>query len=76
MKRRDYKYIRSALDSARPMVSIDFEELDKNEFLLNTPFSTYDLRLGMAGRQEHSSEDLITKVTLTEPGDDGEGMKK
>ena len=74
MKRRDYKYIRSALDSARPMVSIDFEELDKNEFLLNTPFSTYDLRLGMAGRQEHSSEDLITKVTLTEPGDDGEDI--
>lgn len=71
MKRRDYKYIKSALETLKPMVSVPFEDLDKQEFLINTPEGTYDLRQGMDGRREHKAEDLLTKVTLVEPGDKG-----
>ena len=74
MKRRDYKYIKSALDTAKPLVYIPFEDLDKQEFLMNTPEGTYDLRLGMKGKREHRAEDLMTKVTLVEPGDTGEAL--
>lgn len=74
MKRRDYKYIKSTLDTLKPMVSVEFEDLDRQEFLMNTPEATYDLRLGMAGRREHKAEDLLTKVTLVEPGDTGEDL--
>lgn len=74
MKRRDYKYIKSALDTLKPMVFVEFEALDKKEFLMNTPEGTYDLRLGMAGKREHKAEDLLTKVTLVEPGDTGSDL--
>lgn len=71
MKRRDYRYIKSTLETLKPMVSVPFEDLDKQAFLLNTPEGTYDLRQGMAGRRDHKAEDLLTKVTLVEPGDKG-----
>ena len=74
MKRRDYKYIKSALDTSKPLTAIDFKDLDKNGFLLNTPEATYDLRLGMSGRKEHDAADYITKETACEPGDEGKDI--
>ena len=71
MKRRDYKYIKSTLDTTKPMVFIEFEDLDKNEFQLNTPEGTWDLTQGLAGKHEHKASDYITKVTEVEPGDKG-----
>ena len=44
MKRRDMKYITSALQAAKPMLLRDIKDFDSQEFLLNTPAATYDLR--------------------------------
>jgi P4 family phage/plasmid primase-like protien len=71
MKRRDYKYITSALNVAKSMVTIKVSDLDKNPVLLNTPFATYNLEKGMAGVQPHDPFDLITKITEVSPGDEG-----
>lgn len=71
MKRRDAKYISSALQLARPMLLKNIREFDSNGFLLNTPDGTYDLRHGLRGRHEHTPDDLITKVTAVAPGQDG-----
>lgn len=71
MKRRDYKYISSALNVAKSMLSIKVSDLDKNPNLLNTPDATYDLQKGMAGEQPHDPFDLITKITECSPGDEG-----
>lgn len=49
MKRRDYKYITSALNVAKSMLTIKVSDLDKNPLLLNTPRATYDLSKGMGG---------------------------
>lgn len=72
MKRRDYKYIISCLNTAKPMLAVDVKDLDADEFLLNTPEVTIDLRDG-AGR-EPLAADLITKTTLVAPGDKGMDM--
>lgn len=74
MKRRDMKYIVSALQAAKPMLEINVSDLDKDGFLLNTPDGTYYLPDGLEGRRDHSSEDYITKITAAEPGDKGEGL--
>ena len=74
MKRRDMKYIVSALQAAKPMLEISVSDLDKDGFLLNTPDGTYYLPDGLDGRRDHSSEDYITKITAAEPGDKGEGL--
>ena len=68
MKRRDMKYITSALQAAKPMLLRDIKEFDSQEFLLNTPATTYDLRTGTSS--EHSADDLITKVTAVSPDDE------
>lgn len=70
-KRRDYKYIVSAANTAKPMIAISVSDLDKNENLINTPYATYDLRKGLAGKQPHNPEDLITKITACSPGEEG-----
>lgn len=70
-KRRDYKYIVSAANTAKPMIAISVSDLDKNENLINTPYATYDLRKGIAGEQPHNPEDLITKITACSPGEVG-----
>lgn len=72
MKRRDYKYITSALNVAKSMVTIKVSDLDKDPDLLNTPRATYVLSKGVAGEQPHDPYDLITKITDCSPGDDGE----
>ncbi len=74
MKRRDYKYINSALMAVRPMVEIETRDLDSHEFLLNCPDGTYDLRQGMAGRNDHDPADYITMLTAYAPGDTGKDL--
>ena len=63
MKRRDMKYVVSALQAAKPMLEISVSDLDKDGFLLNTPDGTYYLPDGLEGKRDHSPEDYITKIT-------------
>lgn len=70
-KHRDYKYIVSTLNAAKPMFAIDVAELDKDPFLINTPDSTIDMEKGISGIKEHDPNDLITKITTCSPGYDG-----
>ena len=71
MKRRDMKYVTSALQAAKPMLLRSIQEFDTQEFLLNAPDATYDLRLGMNGAHDHRPEDLITKMTTVAPSTEG-----
>ena len=71
MKRRDMKYVVSALQAAKPMLEISVSDLDKDGFLLNTPDGTYYLPDGLEGKRDHSPEDYITKITAAAPGDKG-----
>ena len=71
IKRRDSKYITAALKEAHPMVEIDQRQLDADEFLLNTPSATYDLRIGLPSAHEHTPADSITKQTTVDPSDEG-----
>lgn len=74
MKRRDMKYVVSALQAAKPMLEISVSDLDKDGFLLNTPDGTYYLPEGLEGKRDHSPEDYITKITAAAPGDKGEKL--
>ena len=74
MQRRNMRYINSAMQAAQPMVHIKYEDLDNEPFLLNTPQATYDLKAGLAGRQDHKASDFLTKVTLVDPGDAGKDL--
>lgn len=74
LQRRNWKYIKAAMDTCRSMVMIDLTKLNRDPFLLNTPNATYDLRLGLAGKKDHDPEDYITKVTAIDPGDQGEDL--
>lgn len=69
MKRRDMKYVTSALQAAKPMLAIEVSDLDRDEFLLNVPGKTFDLRDGSSKAPD--SSDYITKQALAVPGDDG-----
>lgn len=71
VKRRDTKYISATLKEARPMLEVEQRNLDANEFLLNTPSCTYDLRHGLDLAIAHNPEHLITKQTTVNPSDDG-----
>ena len=71
IKRRDSKYITAALKEAHPMVEIDQRQLDADEFLLNTPSATYDLRIGLPSAHEHTPADFITKQATVDSSDDG-----
>lgn len=53
------------------MVEIDQRQLDADEFLLNTPSATYDLRIGLPSAHEHTPADFVTKQTTVDPSDDG-----
>ena len=69
IKRRDTKYISAALKEARPMIQIEHRVLDADEFLLNLPSGTCDLRTGAV--REHNAQDYITKQTAVDPSGDG-----
>lgn len=71
IKRRDSKYISAAMKEVHPMVEIDQKALDADEYLLNTPSATYDLRVGLSSAQDHNAADLITKQTAVDPSDEG-----
>ncbi len=71
IKRRDSKYIASALKEARPMLEVEQGTLDADEFLLNCPSGTCDLRKGTSSMREHNPEDFITKQTAVDPGKEG-----
>ena len=71
IKRRDTKNIAATLKEARPMLEVDQCNLDADEFLLNTPTRTYDLRKGVKYEMEHSPEHFITKQTTVDPSIDG-----
>ena len=71
IKRRDSKYISAAMKEVHPMVEIDQKALDADEYLLNTPSATYDLRVGLSSAQDHNAADLITKQTTVDPSDEG-----
>lgn len=74
IKYRNFKYIVSTQNAAKPMVATDINEFDANENLLNTPYATYDISKGLAGDQPHNPEDLITKITNCSPGEDGKDI--
>ena len=69
--RRDSKKISATLKEAQPMLEIELKELDVDEFLLNTPTETYDLRKGLNSSIEHNPSHFITKQTSVAPNDDG-----
>lgn len=69
IKRRDTKYISAALKESRPMIQIEQRVLDADEFLLNLPSGTCDLRTGAV--REHNAQDYITKQTAVDPSGDG-----
>ena len=73
LKRRDYKYIVSTGNAAKPMIAVDVNDLDRDENLLNTPEGTFDLKKGLSGGKAHDSKDYITKMTTCAPG--GKGKK-
>ena len=63
IRRRDSKFITSALKEVRPMISIEQELLDSNPYLLNTPDGTYDLKKDTIELMPHNPLDYITKET-------------
>ena len=73
-KRRDMKYVTSALQASKPMLEIEPQDLDKDPYLLNCPDATYDLRKGLEGKKDHDASDLITKMTAYAPSDEGKSL--
>lgn len=71
IKRRDSKNIAATLKEARPMLEVEQRNLDADEFMLNTPTFTYDLRQGIQFPMEHQSEYFITKQTSLDPSEAG-----
>lgn len=69
IKRRDSKYIWSALKEVRPLVQIEPMMLDKDEFLLNTPIDTINLKIGVS--KKHDYQDFITKQISVAPSNEG-----
>ena len=72
MKRRDMKYIVSALQAAKPFLLAQPTDLDHDEFLLNCHDGTYDL--STAARRDFDPGDLITKICNTAPSDEGKEL--
>ena len=71
IKRRDTKNIAATLKEARTMLEVEQRNLDADEFMLNTPTLTYDLRQGTKFPMEHRPEHFITKQTTVDPSSDG-----
>lgn len=74
IKRRDTKNITATLKEARPMLEISQQLLDADEFFLNTPDATYDLRKGGAEVMVHDPLHFITKQTGVAPGTEGKEL--
>ena len=65
LQRRNMKYIRSALDAAKPMLEMLPTDFDADENLLNTPEGTWNLRTGE--RHDHDPSDYLTHMTAYGP---------
>lgn len=74
IKRRDTKNITATLKEARPMLEISQQLLDADEFFLNTPDATYDLRKGGEEAMAHDPLHFITKQTGVAPGTEGKEL--
>ncbi len=74
MKSRNGGSAKSVFGMAKSFLNRSISELDTDEFLLNTPGMTYDLREGLSGGREPQSEDLITRITACPAGDDGKEL--
>lgn len=61
IKRGDTRAIHATTKEAMPMLEIKQEVLDQDEFLLNTPSYTIDLRTGK--KLDHDPQNFITKQT-------------
>ena len=73
-KHRNNPFVLSSLEQAKPQLLVDISQLDEDPFLLNTPDATYDLRKGIAGKQDHNPADYLTKSTNASPGEDGKDL--
>ncbi|NLY36663.1 MAG: DNA primase, partial [Tissierellia bacterium] len=71
IKRGDTRAIHATTKEAMPMLEIEQKELDQDEFLLNTPSCTIDLRT--SEKLEHDPLHFITKQTAVDP--DTENLK-
>ncbi len=69
LQRQNMKYIKSALDAARPMLEMAPTDFDSDENLLNCPDGTWDLRTGQ--RHDHDPGDYITRMTAFAPSEQG-----
>lgn len=69
LKRRDSRNITTALKEVSPMIEITPQELDVDEFLLNKPKDTIQLKTGKV--QDHQATDFITKQTEVALGNKG-----
>ena len=72
LQRRNMKYVKSALDAARPMLEMAPTDFDSDENLLNTPDGTWDLRTGE--RHDHDPSDYLSHMTAFAPGEEGKGL--
>ncbi|MFD0942912.1 phage/plasmid primase, P4 family [Savagea faecisuis] len=68
VKRGDTRAIHATTKEAKTRLEIYPGALDSDEFLLNTPSHTLDLKTGE--RFEHHYEHFITKQTAVDPSDD------
>ena len=71
LKRRDSNYVTAAMKEWMPLCEVSIVDLNRDEFLLNTPSATYDLRYGWSRPEDHKATDLITKQTMVDPGTEG-----
>ncbi len=69
LQRRNMKYVKSALDAAKPMLEMAPTDFDSDENLLNTPGGTWDLRTGES--QDHDPSDYLSHMTAFTPGREG-----
>ena len=54
-----------------PEFACTTEQFDQDNYLLNTPAGTIDLRTGLM--RPHSSDDMLTKCTVASPGAESDG---
>lgn len=69
IKRRDSKGITNSLKEVKPMLLVPHSILDSDEFLLNTPNETINLKNGSSKKAD--AFDYITKQTTVSPSDEG-----
>ena len=71
-ERRTSYNINAVLNEIKPDLKIDVDMLDADEFLLNTPSGTIDLRSGET--RPHNPKDFITKQTAVAPNDENQQL--